>query len=369
MTQLTEMISELGKEFKEKTGELHSRIRYLEQYNARSSHQYDTGSAANRSLGEIVANHDSVKNLSSNFHGNATIKLVGDEVAAITSAPATVGSNTSGSTSLVTAHRVEEIVEPRQRNLVVRDLLNVAQTSSNSIEWPRETAFTNNAAPVAEAPTTSKPQSDITFELETTPVRTIAHIFKASRQILDDAPALAAYIQRRGVYGLKLVEESQILRGIGTGQNLRGIIPQAVAYDTDRTEAGFNEFDVINAAIAQAEESDVPVTGLVLSKAKWRKYLGAKDGEGRYHSGGPFKTSAKTLWDLDVVSTNAMQNDEFLIMAEDGATIFDRMEAEVLISTENEDDFVKNMITIRIEERLALANFRPDAFVYGKINL
>jgi HK97 family phage major capsid protein len=47
------------------------------------------------------------------------------------------------------------------------------------------------------------------------------------------------------------------------------------------------------------------------------------------------------------------------------AQLFDREDANVVISTENADDFEKNMISIRCEERLALAVKRPEAFIYG----
>ena len=46
---------------------------------------------------------------------------------------------------------------------------------------------------------------------------------------------------------------------------------------------------------------------------------------------------------------------------------FDRMEIEVLISTENDKDFENNMATIRAEERLAFAIYRDEAFVTGPL--
>ena len=44
--------------------------------------------------------------------------------------------------------------------------------------------------------------------------------------------------------------------------------------------------------------------------------------------------------------------------------LHDRMDVEVLISSEDRDNFIKDMITIRAEERTALAVRVPDAFVY-----
>jgi HK97 family phage major capsid protein len=73
--------------------------------------------------------------------------------------------------------------------------------------------------------------------------------------------------------------------------------------------------------------------------------------------------------EFPVVATNAMTAGDFLVGAfQDGATIFDRLDVEVLLSTENEDDFVRNLCTVRVESRLALAVFRPDVFIAGEID-
>ena len=317
-------------------------------------------------LEKAIAGSDNIRDLSSAFRGKTLLKITGEN-AAITSGTSTVGSNTSAGTSLVPAHRIDGIVTPYDREYRLRDVITSARTTSNVIEFPKETGFDNQAAPVAEGD--PKQYSDLTFELESAPVRTIAHLFKISRQMLDDGPALAAYIGRRGTYGLRLVEENQILAGNGIGQNLHGIIPQAQAFSPQFSGADDTAFDRINQAISQAEDAEVPVNAIVLNRRDWRRMLGIKDGEERYIAGqSPFGLQDQRLWNLPIVATNAMPAGTFLTGAfQDGATIFDRLDVEVLISTENDDDFEKNLATVRIESRLTLAVFRPDAFVAGDL--
>jgi HK97 family phage major capsid protein len=63
-----------------------------------------------------------------------------------------------------------------------------------------------------------------------------------------------------------------------------------------------------------------------------------------------------------------MPLDDFLVGAFGlGAQIFDRQDVEILISTENDKDFENNMVTVRAEQRLALAIYRGEAFVTGPL--
>lgn len=294
-----------------------------------------------------------------------SIKVTADR-AAITSANTTVGAGRSQGTSLVPGARMPGIFGLPERSLTIRDLVLPGQTSSSSIEYVKETGYTNNAAPVAE--TTAKPYSDLTFDMTSAPVRTIAHLFKASRQILDDAPALRSYIDGRARYGLRFAEENQLLNGSGTGQNIHGLVPQATAFSPAFTLPGATGIDRLRLAILQVVLAEYPAAAFVLNPIDWTKIELTKDAGGNYIIGNPQGSLTPTLWNLPVVSTQAMAAGEFLTGAFSfAAQIFDRLDIEVLLSSENVDDFEKNMFTIRAEERLAFAVYRPESFVTGDV--
>lgn len=256
----------------------------------------------------------------------------------------------------------QPLVPGTQRALRIRDLIMPGQTESNSISFVRETGFTNNAATVSES--NLKPESSITYEWVQKPVVTVAHFVKTSKQILDDFKQLQSNIDGRLRYGLKFKEEAQLLKGSGVGNNLEGIYTAATAYSAPIVVASATKIDVLRLMLLQAELAEYPATGIVLHPSDWAVIELKKETTVGYIFANPQALATPRLWGRPIVTTQAMTVDTALVGAFDlGAQLFDREEINVVIATQNEDDFVKNMITIRCEERLALAIYRPEAFV------
>lgn len=338
--------------------ETKARLDELEQKMARGGGEDE----APQSAGSIFTGSDEYKAFAS---GNIMPgKSVAVEMKTITS----LTTNADGSAGdLVRSERVAGMhAMLPDRRMTVRDLLAPGTTSTSSVEYVQESGFTNNAGMVAEAAT--KPESSLKFDLKNAPVRKIAHWMLASSEILADAPGLQSMIDYRLRYGLEYKEETQLLNGDGTGQNLLGLIPQATAYSAAFTPASATAIDTMRLAALQAALAEYPATGHVMNPIDWARIELTKDAEGRYIIGNPQGTAAPTLWGLPVVATQAMTVDKFLTGAFRGAAqVFDRMAATVLVSTEDSDNFRKNLVTILAEERLALAVYRPEAFVYGDL--
>lgn len=281
----------------------------------------------------------------------------------------TIVNATGQNQPLVPDQRLPGIIMPGLRRLTIRDLIPSVQTTSNLIQYVKETGFTNAAA-MQTSEGAAKPESALTFALANAPVQTLAHWIPASKQILSDAPALQGYIETRLRYGLKLVEENQLLNGTGSGVNLSGLITNATAMDTAfSTVATDNFMDTILHAITQVQIAYYMPTGLIVSPRDWEtiqliKTTGTAS-SGEYIFADPHTVQAPRIWGLPVVVTQAMTQGQFLVGQFDQATIWDRWDATIEVSTDYSDYFVKNLVAILAEERLALTVYNALAFVYG----
>jgi HK97 family phage major capsid protein len=338
---------------------VNARLGDIEQKMARRrSYGGGSGEPAGSLGAELVAHPDfgHIKALA-NSRGKVTLEL---KTTTVTSA---VGV---GAALVAPDFRPDAVLIARRR-FFVRDLVSPGSTVGNAITYPRQTLRDLNAAVVSEG--VRKPQSGITFDIETAPVRTIAHWTKTSRQILEDAPQLQSILDSEMRYGLNLAEEQELIFGDGTGVHVLGVVPQSTAYDTSRngTFPLENRFDTLAHALTQSEVALLPATGIVMNINDLSALKGIKSTIGQYIAeGGPFGPPITSIWGRPVVGTPVIPVGLFLVGAFfDGAQIFDRQGASVLVSTENEDDFVTNKATILCEERLAFTVRRPQAFIYG----
>lgn len=344
----------LGK-FGEKIGEYGARLTEVEQTMAQRRRGGLNSPSEMQTAGAHVIASDEFKNFVAG-RGRGKISI---QVKTITSAAASAGA-------LITPDKKPDPTMLPQQRLTVRNLLAAGTTTSNLIQYPRQTVRTMNAAAVSEGAV--KPESVIDFELEDAPVRTIAHWVKASKQAMADAPMLQATIDSELHYGLQLAEEGELLLGDGTSPHLFGIIPQASAFSSPiANPASYNRFDVLLQAIAQSEAALLPATGIVLNDLDLTAMRSIKNAQGDYiASGGPFGPALTSIWGRPTVGTPSMPAGKFLVGAfRDGALLVDRLDAEILISTETDDDFVRNLIRVLCEERVGLCVKRPQAFIYG----
>lgn len=354
-----ESLAAFGKATDEQKNAIASISKEIEGLNARltdlmqKSARPEGNVPAARSLGQQVIESDRFKAFQAGGFRGRTGNI-----------PVLLGALTTdnGGGVLVEPQRLPGIRMPGQLPLRVRDLLAVGTTSSNAIEFVREKTFTNNAAAVAE--NTKKPESVIEFEQDSTTVKTLAHWIPASRQILDDVSQLQSYIDARMLYGLNLVEDNQLMNGDGTGANLKGLMRYATQFDEQLATSSTNKLDRIADAILQVWLTGFPANGIYMHPKDTNDLRKLKDTIGRYLFSNPESAIVPMPWGMRVVETTAIPEGTALVGAFAlAAQVFDRQTATIDIADQDQDNFVKNMITIRAEERLALAVYYPSAIV------
>lgn len=309
------------------------------------------GVAPAQTLGQEIASMGELKSWVQNgLSGNLTVR----PQAAITTASAD---------GLIAPTR-DGVVNMARRRLTIRALLNVATTESDRITFGRQITRTAGTAPVAEG--AAAPVSEFAWEEAEATVKKIATVTHASDEALADAGQLAGMIDGELRYLMDLEEEAQILTGDGTGQNLSGLVTSATAFSAAAGLPDATRIDRIRLALLQVSLANYIANGIALHPTDWAAIELLKDTSNRYVFGDPGQASSPRLWGLDVVATPSLSANEWLVGDFSlAATLYDRQQTEVLISSEHSDNFVKGMKTIKAVKRLALADKRPAAMVTG----
>lgn len=248
--------------------------------------------------------------------------------------------------------------------VTIRQVLPSIGVSSNMVNSLREASWNNSASGVTQA--AAKPESDITFEQYNVAIETVAHWIKVSNQLLADAPAIAAYINTRLRDGLAQEVDKQLLNGNGTAPNLSGLTDTGnfTAYSAVSDDL---LVDAINRAKYQLWAIGRAPDTVIVNPADWGAMERTREGAGTgmYLYGLPGQFAGVNPFGVRVVMSNNMTQGKFLIGQLNGSTMVYNREGAVVEMGYVNDDFTKNLVTIRAEERLGLGVERPTGILYG----
>ena len=296
-----------------------------------------------------------------------------------------VGGSGTSVGGFVVPERSDIVEMLGRRALTIRDLISVRRTTSDTVEYVKQLAHTNAAAPVAEATSSAaptapggagalvldanggyKPEGAWTFQKETATVKTIAEWVPATKRALADVAALEGLINDELVADLQETEETQTLTGNGTGENLRGILGYAWGIQTMAavTTNDATWFGSYRTALRMARVGGrANPTAIVVNPTQGEKIDTAKDSQNRFYGAGPFGAPIRTLWGVPVVESEAIAAGTALVGDFSKAVLWDREQSTVSVSDSHADFFIRNLVAILAEERVAFAVTRPSAFV------
>lgn len=259
-----------------------------------------------------------------------------------------------------TALRLQEVVA---QPLTIVELINWTPVTESLIPLLKESAHNFMADVVPEGET--KPESELNFKVEELTISVIAHWVRVTNQLLNDMPALVAYIRGRMAYGIRLKLEYLVINGNTT--SFSGLLKTG---NSIVLPALNNPIDTVSAAKAKAFASYVPPDAVIMNPEDWSVIERTKGTDGHYIFGSPGATVTPVLWGVRVIQSAGMPKGKYwignVVMATEG---YIREDVAVELSTEDRDNFIKNLVTIRAEMRAAFGVIMPDACVTGDLDL
>jgi HK97 family phage major capsid protein len=370
LEKLEGQVQENGTASKEIRAEVHALAEQYKSLRAQMTElekrgaQYVAGNEVPQSWGQQFVGSEQYKTAAGdpNFRGRVAVGVRGSAIY-----KATVISD--GNTVLPAQRQgvIPGLVYPK----TVRELIPVVPVSSNSIETIRESAWTNNAAEQHETLNgglpSAKPESTISFEPYAVTIRTVAHHIAVSNQLVNDSAAIAAYIDMRLRDGLADRIEQQLISGNGTAPNLAGLETQAGVALVDVNDS---IIDTANLAIWTLWQNGFQADAIIVNPLDWSAVERLREGtnSGMYLYGPPGTVAAPQLFRVPVIPSRWVTQGEMGVCAlRQAVVLFDRQAASVEMGYVN-DDFIRNRITIRAEERLALSVDRPQGVAWGTWN-
>ncbi len=249
------------------------------------------------------------------------------------------------------------------RKVHVRQFIPNGTTTSDKIRYIKESGFTDNTGVTAEGDASG--QNDFDLTATDAVVEKISAHFRVSKEALNDTAGLASHISLRGMEKYMLQEDSYLLY-----DSTYGLTITSTDYTLDQyvLDAEAQEHDVLLEAIKQVENRNFRPTAIMMSISRFYDMIRRKDADGNYifPTDVVFGQRVPVVRGVPIVATNAINANDFLVADfPQLTTLFDRESMQVRFYEQDQDNAIKDLVTVQISGRLALPTYLPNAGAYG----
>ena len=254
------------------------------------------------------------------------------------------------------------------RKVHVREFLPIGTTDAQTIRFPKESAFEDNSAATAQGSALTK--SDFEITATSVNVEKIGTFMTLTDEMLQDTPQLTSYLSARVPEKVLSEEDDQILNGNGSAPNLNGLFTDgAVFSDTAAgigTVTNANEYDVLVVALAQLAASNYQASAIMLNPADMHKIALLKSSQNEYLRQQLYSGLQPQIMGVNIIQNTAVTAGNFILGDFNQATqLWVRENLSIEFAREHASNFTSNLVTVRVQERVALTNYQPNAIVRG----
>ena len=348
------------KALNEKVEEVQASVLAAEQAAASAAERAQAEAVSRMSLGDQIVASEAFGSFQAGAK-SASLEIMN---ANTTSAPGETG--TGGKLeSFVAPNRLAGVQGSPFLGVDCLDFISMAATASNLVEYTKMTNETDSVDAVAENSAMSA--SDYQFGIEQQPVQKIGSFLVVTRETMDDAPAVASFINTRLAYNVRRDLESQVITGNGTSPNLSGISSNSTAYSAVAGDNGLY-FERIRKMITGLQTAGYAPSAIFVAPATLQELDLQSDSSNVFIASDPRAFNLPVAWGVPIIQSTNVPADVAIVgdwnMA---STLFMRQGTEVAMYEQDASNVRSGLVTIAATTRAAYCTYDDAAIQYGDI--
>ena len=265
---------------------------------------------------------------------------------------------------------IEDFKFDPSRSVHIRTLLPIGSTDAQTIRYPKESAYDDGAAATAQG--SALGQSDFDVTATSVNVEKIGTFLRITEEMLNDTAGLSSYLSARIPSKVMGIEDTEIISGDGSSPNLSGLLTDGTAFTTSsgglfyQSVESANEFDVIVVALNQLALLNYQADTIIMNPTDFHKIVLLKSTANEYLRNQIIQGLQPAINGVPITLNTAMPAGKFLVgnLAQ-STQLWVRDGLSLEFARQDSDNFTKNFVTVRAQERVALTTYTPNGIVQG----